>query len=405
MSNSSTTGVISQRKFKGFTTEWRTSSTNEPITLPLSTGNSAIFNFTVHWGDNSSSVITSSTDEARIHTYAKPGLYIVEIIGTCEGWSFNNSGDKLKINKILNWGTVEVFSGFKYLEGGFYGCSNLRSISNGSILASGSGCLSFNHLFNMALINSIPADLFKYHTSVTRFSDTFRFCTSITSIPADLFKYNTAVSSSGFYETFSYCTSITSIPADLFKYNTLVSTSGFKSTFANCVSLTSIPVDLFKYATVTTTSGFEGTFTSCNALPNIPADLFKYNILVSTTGFKNTFATCTHLTTVPEQLFRYNINVSTNGFTLTFSNCSALKQNRWIFYEAGEETTRFLNRVSVFGDCFSRNTFTGIQGSAPELWSCSFGSATPVSTRCFGLSGNNLTSLDNYASVPSTWKN
>lgn len=47
---------------------------------------------------------------------------------------------------------------------------------------------------------------------------------------------------------------------------------------------------------------------------------------------------------------------------------------------------------------------TGTQGTAPELWNCSFGSGTPTKTACYGGVGNSGTSLDNYADIPSDWK-
>ncbi len=119
----------------GFITEWRTSTPSESITLPLNIGNGSSFNCTVYWGDGGQSSITAYDDLDRTHSYAVAGDYEVEIIGTCEGWSFNNAGDKLKIIDIISWGDLCTFDGFKYLENGFYGCSNLISLASGSIPA------------------------------------------------------------------------------------------------------------------------------------------------------------------------------------------------------------------------------------------------------------------------------
>jgi len=495
-----TAGVVSQTNQlnvwiqDGFKTEWTTTVSNETITLPLSSGIDSSFNCMVYWGDGTTSVIRSATSANRIHTYAVAGTYVIEIIGICEGFSFNNSGDKLKLKKILSWGNPLGFKGFKYLTSAFYGCANLTTIAAGSIISSGSGCLDFNSTFKYcSSLVSIPADIFRYHTSVSAnaFYDTFNGCNgaSLTTIPADLFRYNTAVSTNGFYQTFSGC-ALTIIPADLFRYNTSVSSSGFFGTFSYCkftsipastfdynilVSdsafantflycnlLTSIPVnlfryntlaasgafyrtffygekissistDLFRYNTNVTNNGFESTFTSAKLITSIPADLFRYNTSVSASAFSSTFQSCIKLATVPtdlfryntsvsvsafqqafygctllesvpNDLFRYNTSVSSGGFLSTFQNCPKLRLNKWIFFASGEEGTRFLNRESNFTMCFTRSSFSGIQGSAPVLWNCSFGTATPITTGCYSGNGNSLTSLDNYASIPTAWK-
>ena len=411
----------------GFITKWTVSgdATARTITLPLvnTRAEGALsYNCTVDWGDGSAlSTVTAYNDVNRIHTYAANGTYTVEICGTCEGWSFNNTGDILKIVAVVYWGDAGGFNGFKYLAGGFYGCSNLTSLGTGVILPSGTGILT---------------DGFVY---------TFYNCTSLTSIPTDLFRYNTAVSTSGFFRTFSNCTSLTSIPTDLFRYNTAVSSSAFYQTFYYCTSLTSIPTDLFRYNTAVSTSGFIDTFYYCISLTSIPTDLFRYNTL------------CT-------------------SFNSCFSNCVKLQVLSNIFYEPGEETTRFLNLTVDFTSVFYRTSFSGVQGVAPNLWTCDFGetitlstapatnwaagdtitgqtsgatalvvskvsslvykikqhigtftlgetigvtgvpaklaaqdgshptfSGTPISTTCFGGAGNSLTSLSNYASIPTGW--
>lgn len=223
----------------GFMTEWTVSGDAEgrTITLPLVAGYN--YDCVIDWGDGSAkSVVTAYDDVNRIHTYSVAGKYKVEITGTCEGWSFNNAGDKLKITNILYWGNPLKFNDFKYLTGGFYGCTALKSLGRGSILFSGSG----------------------------GFYETFRNCSSLTSLPVDLFKYSTAVSTNGFRATFYGCTSLASLPVDLFRYNTAVSTLGFYRTFCGCTSLASLPDGLFKYNTAVSTYGFYRTFYGCAKL-------------------------------------------------------------------------------------------------------------------------------------------
>jgi hypothetical protein len=433
----------------GFITEWTVSgdATARTITLPLvntRAEGALAYNCLIDWGDNTSySTVTSYNDANRIHTYAANGTYQVNINGTCEGWSFNNAGDKLKITKVINWGESAYFNGFKYLKGGFYGCTNFTSLGTGKILASGTGVLTdgFYETFRSCRFATIPAGLFDNHTEVTSnaFYFTFSFNTSLTSITADLFKYNTKASTGGFSGVFSSCphTSLTSIPADLFKYNTLVTTDAFYQAFFGCTSLTTIPVDLFRYNTEVSSRGFMQTFRACsissiptdlfryntkvttyafydcfqdggnfttlpddlfrynilastnafqgtfigNDLTTLPVDLFRYNTNVTTYGFSETFANCVNLETVPAGLFKYNHPGGLNMFYLTFSNCNKLQLNANIFYADGEQSTRFLDTIADFNSCFNRTSFTGTQGVAPDLWNCTFPVKLELSTR------------------------
>ena len=69
-----------------FASYWDTSKTsgggsnNKQIRLPLQSGGD--YDFTVHWGDGSSSVVTSHDDADRLHTYSEDGVYRVNIVGT-----------------------------------------------------------------------------------------------------------------------------------------------------------------------------------------------------------------------------------------------------------------------------------------------------------------------------------
>ena len=121
-------------------------------------------------------------------------------------------------------------------------------------------------------------------------------------------------------------------------------------------------------------------------------------------NFYATFQSCTGLTgSIPADLFRYNINVSTDGFYQTFYNCNKLELSPWIFFAEGEEGTRFLNRPSNFFECFRLTGAYGgsVAGTAPALWNCNFGTATPVTTDTF--QGHSAASLTNWADIPAAW--
>ena len=198
----------------GFTTQWTVAgdATARTITLPLvqSRAEGALaYNCVVNWGDGSPlSTVTSYNDVNSVHTYASNGTYNVTITGTCEGWSFNGSGDVLKITSVVNWGSSNYFNGFKYLKNGFKNCSNLTTLAPGPILASGTGILTdgFVYTFSATGITTVPVNLFDAHTSVTTsaFNNCFFNCASLATLPIDLFRYNTQASTFAFANTFSF---------------------------------------------------------------------------------------------------------------------------------------------------------------------------------------------------------
>jgi len=423
--------------------------------LPILAGGATYTqDFEVDWGDTSSSTITSYDDADRTHSYSGAGTYTVVMTGTCEWFKFNNGGDKALVVE-LNSFTSDM--GFKYLD--FYGCTalhtacalgtkssllNATSMFNGctglTAIPSGlfDGCsgmeadYGFRYTFvdcNNVSLTSIPAGLFRYQPQLTTnaFNNTFSGCTGLTSIVANLFQYNTAVSTSAFnntfygctgltsivadlfkyntgittafYATFSSCNKLTSIVSDLFRYNTLLSTGALTGTFINCTGLTSIVANLFQYNTAVSTSAFNSTFINCTGLTSIVANLFQYNTAVSTSAFRSTFNGCSSIATAPSELFKYN--TSALSFTRTFKNCIKLQLISDLFCTAGDEATRFAGQTIDFEDCFYRASFTGTQGTAPELWDYTMTSSTK--TDCFGGDGNSTISLDNYADIPEEW--
>ena len=114
------------------------------------------------------------------------------------------------------------------------------------------------------------------------------------------------------------------------------------------------------------------------------------------------FQNCSNLATLPVGLFRFNTGITT--FNQCFITCPKIQLNTQIFCLSGETTTRFLNQSPNFNSCFNRASFTGTQGTAPDLWNYSYGTGTPTTTNCFAGAGNSLTSLTNYASIPTAWK-
>jgi len=121
-------------------------SASDTFVLPFRSIGS--YNCVIDWGDSSSSTITSYNDAALTHVYSTSGTYQISISGSFGGLFFVNSGDKLKLSSIDQWGN-NVYQSF---DGAFWGCSNmvgtftdypnLGTISNLNFMFE--NCTSFN---------------------------------------------------------------------------------------------------------------------------------------------------------------------------------------------------------------------------------------------------------------------
>jgi len=98
-----------------FITTWRTTSSNESITIPTGGG---VYNYDISTSDGQN--FTSVAGNQTI-TFAAAGDYDVSISGTFTRIFFNNGGDKLKLIKVKQWGTIAWGSS---QNKAFYGVSN-----------------------------------------------------------------------------------------------------------------------------------------------------------------------------------------------------------------------------------------------------------------------------------------
>lgn len=117
--------TIINSKPNSFNSTWKTDNTSisssaaNQIALPLSISGS--YNFTVYWGDNTSSSISSSLQPETTHSYAAVGTYPITMSGYIRGFFFNNNRDRRKIIDISQWGGVKLSAN----GGQFYGCNAL----------------------------------------------------------------------------------------------------------------------------------------------------------------------------------------------------------------------------------------------------------------------------------------
>jgi hypothetical protein len=100
------------------------SSSSQSTVLSYSATTGSPLTYSITWNTtptNSFAAVSNATLLANsisitVPANAAAGTYTVEITGQCEGWSFNNAGDKLKIKKVLSWGDACGFKGFKYIS-------------------------------------------------------------------------------------------------------------------------------------------------------------------------------------------------------------------------------------------------------------------------------------------------
>ena len=346
-------------------------------------GTSPSINIT--WGDGTSNYVTTTGNVSR--TYAAAGDYKVKVSGSFA--ADGNIQQATGANRVIGTSRMRGLSGITSMAGTFYGCTSLTSIPS-DLFIDHPNVTSFDGTFAASGLQNIPADLFNDHPFVTSFYGTFEQCFNITNIPSVLFNNNALVDS--FTSTFAFCTSFTSIPANLFVFN--FSVTNFSGAFTECSLITSIPPGLFDNNYLA--YSFISTFANCTGLTSIPVGLFNNN--TSATIFYATFAGCTNLASIPVGLFNNNINAT--DFQVTFTSCNKLTLNAFIFSTTGN-TNRFLNQSVDFTNCFSIGTFTGVQGTAPNLWTYNFGTGTSIKTDCW--QGHSAASLTNYASIPAPW--
>jgi surface protein len=92
---------------------------NNTISVPLN----GTVNCTIDWGDGSSE--SHTTTGFKTHTYANPGVYVVQISGTMTILNYGNFGsafnNRAKLVRCLSFGSVGLTS----LDRGFQSCVNL----------------------------------------------------------------------------------------------------------------------------------------------------------------------------------------------------------------------------------------------------------------------------------------
>lgn len=187
-----------------FTSSWKTdnlstgSSSNNQVKLPLhSTGT---YNFIVDWGDGNRDTITAWNQAQTTHTYASIGTYTIKIEGTCTGWFFNNTGDKLKILNITKWGKLRLGNFGSY----FYGCSNLTITTVSDVLnmtGTQSMVMAFRDCSSLTTVNRMNEWVM---TGVNNLAQCFLSCINFNQLLSNWNVSNVTTFSQTFYNCTNY---------------------------------------------------------------------------------------------------------------------------------------------------------------------------------------------------------
>jgi hypothetical protein len=293
-------------------------SGNNQFILPLNPAES--YDFTVDWGDSSTSAVTTNSDQT--HTYASTGVYTIQIgenvVGGFPTIQFGNgSGDQDKLMQISAWGG----NTWTTLNNSFAHCRNLTITATDATGALTGNVTDFSQAWldceGMTVFPAIDSH------SGTDFSSAWSSCVSLTGFPLIDTSHGT-----NFQSTWSGCWGLTSFPL-------LVTSTGtnFADAWWSCTRLTSFPLLDTSHGT-----SFNGTWQACIALTSFPmldtgagtdfsyawsdcAGLTSFPPLDTSHGtdFTYTWELCTALTAFP--LINTGNGVS---FNTTWYNCSAL---------------------------------------------------------------------------------
>jgi hypothetical protein len=326
-----------------FRTRWKTDnsgvSTSTQILIP--TAGFTTYNCTINGvAKTNSDIVTVGGRNGFLLDFGTAGTYDVAIEGTFPRILNLDSGDKLKLVSVENWGNIAWAS----MESAFYGCSNM--VFNASdvpdtsaginFFAAWAGCSSLTSFpaidtangttFQAAWLNCSGLTSFPAIDTAngTIFQDAWRGCNKLTSFPA----IDTAKGTS-FLRAWLNCSGLTSFPS----LDTANGTT-FQQAWEGCSGLTSFPaIDTAKGTT------FQQAWSGCSGLTSFPAiDTAKG------TTFQSAWSGCSGLTSFPS----IDTSEGTN-FQTAWLACSGLTSFPSI------DTAKGTNFISAWNGC---GTFT-----------------------------------------------
>jgi len=252
-------------------------SSDTQFTIPTTTVYGASFNYDVTTSDGQT--INGNTGDLTI-TFPSAGTYDINISGQFGQIFFANTGDKLKLLDVKNWGAIV----WDNLNLAFQGCANLdisaTDVPDTSIC---NGCsVAFRDCTSITSINFDGIDM----SNIAIANATFLGCTGMTSFSM----LNPIFSNNFRIDNFlAFCSSLTTVDFETWDASKFIRIDRF---FDGCSSLTSILVNSWQLTNCTRS---DYTFQNCESLVSI--DLSNWDVS-NFTRFDLMFFSNSSLTTV-----------------------------------------------------------------------------------------------------------
>ncbi|MFY8169877.1 MAG: BspA family leucine-rich repeat surface protein [Candidatus Fonsibacter sp.] len=226
-------------------------------TFILRCSNYGVYSAIIDWGDGSTSTITTYNDADLTHIYSVGGVYTVKISGHLPWIGFADTGDKLKVMSIENWGGNE----WESFDNSFFGCSNmvvnaldvpnlsnLTYLSDGRLYRTFRGCTSISTISNF---NQWDTSLIKFTVGM------FMGCTGLTSLDMSNMDFSICTSfGSGTADSmFNGCTNLDIVNVTDMLINTSASVS-VHSMFYNCGFFDLVGLDTWNISTINNYTSF-----------------------------------------------------------------------------------------------------------------------------------------------------
>ena len=361
-----------------FTSTWAVTA-GETITLPYEVAGT--YSGTIDWGDSTTSVNSYAN---RTHTYATAGTYTISITGVTTGFRFANTGSKLNIRTITNWGTLRLGNNNAYFQGCsnltlttvvgtldltsttdffqiFGSCNSLTTINGINSWSTGAvtsmyqmfyNCVNFNQAlsFNTAAVTNMSG-MFQF---CVNFNSSLTFTTGLVNNMSFMFYSCSQLNTAPTFSSTAAVTTMQSMFRDCANFNKALSlnTAAVTNMYQMFSAATAFNQDISGWNTISVTN-MELMFNGATAFNQ---NLGSWNV-ANVTAFANFMSTKTPATFSAAnldaiyngwstQLVKPNINISFGTAKFTASATAAraaliAAPNNWTITDGGQESAAF----------------------------------------------------------------
>jgi surface protein len=324
------------------------------------------YNYDVETSEQS---LNGQTGNATL-TWSIPGTYEVKIKGDFPRIYFNNTGDRLKILKVKDWGSNQWLS----FERAFYGCSNLDIIAADTPNLTSTTSLGLCFFSCSSLVNSNGSISNWNVSNVTNMNSTFRSCTLFNQPIGNWDTSSVTTFASMFQNAISF-----NQPIENWDTSSIIGT-GYLQMFLNATSFNQ-PIGNWNTSSATT---FAGMFSGASSFNNGGSSNINNWDTSSITGFAQMFQNATSFN---QPIGNWNTSSATT-FASMFRLASSFNQpiGNW-------DTSSVIRMDFMFLDAVSFN-------QKLDEWSLS-----PSLTDLSGIFSSSGMSTENYTDTVVGWAN